>query len=167
MVSESSNDQLQQQAWSRLNKIRFVLLTTRDSSGRLLSLPMPLQQSEFDSTLWFFASRSTNFVDDVQRHAEVNVSCMDSDDSFFLSVSGRATVVDDPVRARSLWSAMNEAWFPQGPTDPDLVLLRVDVERAELWKSDTNRMVQMLRIAKAAAFGTPPRGVGEHVVIKS
>jgi len=28
-------------------------------------------------------------------------------------------------------------------------------------------MVQMLRIAKAAAFGTPPRDVGEHVVIKS
>jgi len=35
MADESSDDQLQQQAWSRLNKIRFVLLTTRDSSGRL------------------------------------------------------------------------------------------------------------------------------------
>jgi general stress protein 26 len=128
---------------------------------------MTLQQSEFDSTLWFFASRSTDFVDDLQRHAEVNVSCMDADDSFYLSISGRATAVNDPVRARSLWNVMNEAWFPQGPTDPDLVLLRVDVERAELWKSDTNRMVQMLRIAKAAAFGTPPRGIGEHVVIKS
>jgi len=167
MASESSDDQLQQQTWSRLNKIRFVLLTTRDSSGRLSSRPMTLQQSEFDSTLWFFASRSTDFVDDLQRHAAVNVSCMDADDSFYLSISGRATVVDDPARARSLWSAMNEAWFPQGPTDPDLALLRVDVERAEVWKSDTNRMVQMLRIAKAAAFGTPPRDVGEHVVIKS
>ena len=167
MVSESSDDQLQQQAWSRLNKIRFVLLTTRDSSGRLSARPMTLQQSEFDLTLRFFASRSTDFVDDLQRHAAVNVSCMDADDSFYLSISGRATVVDDPARARSLWSAMNEAWFPQGPTDPDLALLRVEVERAEVWKSDTNRMVQMLRIAKAAAFGTPPRGVGEHVVIKS
>jgi hypothetical protein len=46
-------------------------------------------------------------------------------------------------------------------------LLRVDIDRAELWKSDTNRMVQLLRIARAAAFGTPPRGIGEHVVIKS
>jgi hypothetical protein len=70
MADESSDDQLQQQAWSRLNKIRFVLLTTRDSSGRLSSRPMTLQQSEFDSTLWFFASRGRQLLPVDQRSGD-------------------------------------------------------------------------------------------------
>ncbi len=160
-------EQLRRRAWTKLNDVRFVLLTTRDASGALSSRPMTVQQTEFDSTLWFFASRSADFVAEFQRDAEVNVACMDASDSFYLSVSGRASIVNDPARARSLWGVMNDAWFPGGPTDPDLALLRVDVERAELWQSDTNRMVQFLRIAKAAATGTPPEGIGEHAVIKS
>ena len=75
-------------------------MTTRDASGRLEARPMTLQQSEFDSTLWFFASRGAGFVTDLHDQVEVNVSCMDPRDRFFLSISGRATVVDDPERAR-------------------------------------------------------------------
>jgi general stress protein 26 len=160
-------EDLRRDAWKRLNEIRFVMLTSRTDGSALASRPLTLQQSEFDSTLWFFVSRGAEFVAELANAPLVNVSCMDSKDNFYLSISGRATLVDDPDKARSLWSVMNEAWFPKGPTDPDLALLRIDVERAELWQSDTNRMVQLLRIAAAAALGTRPKGVGEHAVIKT
>ena len=43
---------------------------------------------------------------------------------------------------------------------------QVDVERAELWVSETNRMVEFMKVARAAAVsGTAPTGVGTHTVI--
>jgi len=161
----TSREELREHAWKRLNELRFVLLTTRDSSGRLDSRPMTLQQTEFDSTLWFFASQSSALVADLHDQPDVNVSCMDARDRFFVSIGGRATVISDPQRARDLWNVANEAWFPGGPDDPDLALLRVDVESAELWQSETNRMVEFFRIVRAAASGRPPANVGRHTVI--
>jgi general stress protein 26 len=35
-----------------------------------------------------------------------------------------------------LWSKPAEAWFPGGKTDPNLALLRFDIDEAELWESD-------------------------------
>lgn len=161
----TSREQLREHAWKRLNELRFVLLTTRDGSGRLESRPMTLQQSEFDSTLWFFASKASAFVTELHDQPHVNVSSMDARDRFFLSIGGRATVISDAQRARELWNVANEAWFPGGPDDPDLALLRVDVESAELWESESNRMIEFFKIVRAAASGTSPANVGRHAVI--
>lgn len=161
----TSREQLREHAWKRLNELRFVLLATRDASGRLESRPMTLQQTDFDSTLWFFASQSSAFVAELHDQPTVNVSCMDARDRFFVSISGRATVIVDSQRARDLWSVVNEAWFPGGPDDPDLALLRVDVENAEIWQSESNRMVEFIKIVRAAASGTSPANVGRHTVI--
>src|SRR3546814_9529354 len=35
-----------------------------------------------------------------------------------------------------LWSKPVEAWFPGGKTDPNLALLRFDIDEAELWEAD-------------------------------
>jgi hypothetical protein len=39
------------------------------------------------------------------------------------------------------------------------------VERAELWVSESNRMVEFMKMARAAVSGTSPTGVGKHTVI--
>jgi general stress protein 26 len=35
----------------------------------------------------------------------------------WISISGRADIVDDTVRARELWNGFVEAWLPQGPEE--------------------------------------------------
>jgi general stress protein 26 len=35
-----------------------------------------------------------------------------------------------------LWNNPVEAWFPGGKQDPNLALLRVDIDDAELWETD-------------------------------
>ena len=35
-----------------------------------------------------------------------------------------------------LWSKQAEAWFPGGKDDPNLALIRFDIDDAELWESD-------------------------------
>ncbi len=43
----------------------------------------------------------------------------------FVVVSGRGEVVQNPEKAKELWSVTATAWFPGGPTDPNLGLIRV------------------------------------------
>jgi hypothetical protein len=62
---------------------------------------------------------------------------------------------------RELWDPMVKAWFPQGVEDPNLVLLRLDVERGEYWDSDQNAMLKMFAFAKGIATGRRP-DVGER-----
>ena len=35
-----------------------------------------------------------------------------------------------------LWNKQVEAWFPGGKEDPNLALLRFDIDDAEFWESD-------------------------------
>ena len=68
-------------------------------------------------------------------------------------MSGRAELVRDPVKAKALWHASYRAYFPNGPDDPDMVLIRVHVEDAEYWDPPSGLMRQLLGLAKAVATG--------------
>jgi general stress protein 26 len=57
---------------------------------------------------------------------------------------------------------MAKAWFPNGPADPNTGLLAVHIEEAEYWDVDDSKMVQLLKMAKAALTGGVPKNLGEH-----
>ena len=46
-----------------------------------------------------------------------------------MSLTGDAEVVEDAAKKRELWNSAVEAWFPQGPDDDSVVLLKVDASR--------------------------------------
>jgi Pyridoxamine 5'-phosphate oxidase like len=50
----------------------------------------------------------------------------------------------------------------RGPEDPNLGLLRVDVENGEYWDPVASKLVQFFAMAKAAVTRTPPQNIGEH-----
>jgi general stress protein 26 len=145
-------------AWERLAEARFVMLTTLDEDGGIYSCPMTLQQAT-DGTLWFFTSTTTPTAQAVERDGRAAVALMDGDD-FFASVYGAASLVTDRARMRELWNTAVKAWFPQGVEDPQLVLLRLDVERGEYWDADQNSLLKMFEIGKALATGRRPQ-IGE------
>ncbi len=55
---------------------------------------------------------------------------------FFACLAGQLSQDNDPAQIDKLWDNSVEAWFPQGKQDPNLALLRFDVESAELWETD-------------------------------
>ena len=56
---------------------------------------------------------------------------------------------------------MTQAWFPGGPTDPDLALVRVRITHANFWNVDKSKVAQLFEMAKAVATGKPPTDMGE------
>lgn len=150
------------EVWNLIRSIRFVMFTTRDAQGLLHSRPMTVQNvAQDDEDLWFFMSRGSEAIADVASEPRVNVAYADTSADVYASVCGSAVVVEDAALKDRLFSPMARAWFPGGPSDPDLALVRVSMLDIEYWIVRENRLVQMLKMARAAVTGTPP-SIGEH-----
>mgnify|MGYP003606451989 CR=1 FL=1 len=150
--------------WDMIKDIRFGMLTVRGADGRLYSRPMTTQNGDADrgGVIWFFMSRSGQPVADLTAASDVNVAYADPDSDKYVSVSGAARVIEDPVKKRELWSAAAEAWFPAGVEDPDLALVAVLVAEADYWDVKSNKAVQIFKLAKAAITGEPAADLAEH-----
>jgi general stress protein 26 len=123
--------------------IKIAMLTTVAPDGRLKSRPMATQEAEYDGTLWFFTQAGSDKVGEILQLPHVNASYVSVEDHRYVSLSGRAIVVQDAEKARELWTPGHRAWFPLGLDDPELALLRVDVERAEYWDMLSSAMVEL------------------------
>jgi general stress protein 26 len=144
-----------------IKDIRIAMLTTHDRDGFLRSRPMVTQNVPFDGTLWFFMRASGETSDEIKNNQQVNTSYADHDKSIYVSLSGEAEIVRDSQKAKELWNPFVQAWFPNGPEDPDLALLKVTVLQAEYWDSSSSKMVRLFTMLKAAVTGERP-DMGEN-----
>ncbi|MBC8163900.1 MAG: pyridoxamine 5'-phosphate oxidase family protein [Roseiflexaceae bacterium] len=144
-----------------IKDINIAMFSTAEGDGTIRSRPMATQRVAFTGELWFFTGASSAKVDEIQRDQHVNLSYADPDDNRYVSVSGTASLVRDPAKIKELWNPILKAWFPKGQDDPDIALLRVDVQEAEYWDSPSSKMVQIVGFIKAIATGTPANG-GEN-----
>jgi general stress protein 26 len=138
-----------------INHIPVAMLTTAEPDGTLRSRPMATQKTEFDGTLWFFTQAHSPKVDEIDREHQVNLSYADALTHVYVSVSGIATLVRDPARNEELWNPVYKIWFPEGLDDPELALLKVEVEKAEYWATPSSKVVQLIGFLKGRAAGEP------------
>jgi general stress protein 26 len=144
-----------------IQDFKIAMFTTVDLDGSLYSRPMACQQQEFSGDLWFFSSRSSGKIRSIEADQHVNLAYAMPSDNRFISVSGRATIVTDHHKFEEFWNPLYKAWFPLGLEDPDLILIRVQVESAEYWDSPANTIVKLVGFAKAILTGQTAR-LGEH-----
>jgi general stress protein 26 len=144
-----------------IRKIRVALLTTLDTHGRLHSRPVQLLQLESDRTLWFFTDWHSPKVTELQNDERVGLGFADPASSTFVAVSGTGRLLRDPVKARELWTAEQRAFYPDGPQDSRLALLRVEIELAEYWLAP-GRTSYLVAAAHAAVTGEPTEILGAH-----
>jgi general stress protein 26 len=130
---------------------RFGFLTTTTPEGKLTSRPMTLQEVEFDGDLWFFAERDSHPVRHITASPQVNVGV--GSGGSWVSLTGDAVVVVDAAKKRELWNSAVEAWFPQGPDDDSVVLLKVQADSAEYWDSPGGRLATAFSFVKAKVTG--------------
>jgi general stress protein 26 len=147
--------------------IKVVMLTTVCADGSLRSRPMVTQDKEFDGTLWFFTPAESPKVSEVEHEQRVNVSYADHDKERYVSVSGTARLVRDRDTIKEFWGPALRAWFPKGPDDPELALLRVEVEKAEFWDGPSSAVVHLVGFVKAMVTGQLHRpGTNEKVDLR-
>lgn len=146
-----------------IKDIGVAMLTTVSPDGGLRSRPMATQGRGLENgEIWFFTGDNSGKVHEIEAEHEVNLVYAEPKEQRYVSLSGRATVLRDPERARKLWSPEVKAWFPAGPDDPHLALLRVRVHSAEYWDAPSGKMASLIALAKQKVSGASVGEIGEH-----
>lgn len=73
----------------------------------------------------------------------------------FLSVSGTALITADRALVKDIWSPGAQAFWPEGPDDPNVAVINVTPHSAESWDGDS-RVLSTVKFAVALATGTVP-----------
>lgn len=143
--------------WKLIRDVKCAMLTTSNEDGALVSRPMATQKAEFDGSLWFFTSQATPKALQIRYNQHVNVSYSNPNKHRYVSVSGRAELVEDRQKMHELWHPGLKAWFPKGLDDPEIALVRVDVDTAEYWDSSNTPVSFAFGLLKAVATGRRAR----------
>lgn len=141
-----------------IKDINFTMMSTVDVDGSIYSRPMATQlldEKSFDGKIWFFTKRDSLKVHNIELDQHVNLAYSKPNDQKYVSVSGKAILSEDKELMKKLWNPMYKAWFPEGLNDPQILLIGVQVESAELWDSPPSKVVQLVGFVKAALTGEP------------
>jgi general stress protein 26 len=137
-----------------VEEIRTTMMTTADADGTLRSRPLQTLRYGEDGALWFFTSkRAAKIAGAAADASRVNLSYANLTKHDYVSISGRATLLQDRKLMEGLWSEGVELFFPQGINDPDLALLRVDIDKAEYWDGSGSAIGREYPLPKAVATG--------------
>lgn len=131
--------------------IKIAMFTTVDSEGHFVSRPMSQQQIEADGDLWFFTERTSSVVGQIAMNAHVGITLSSSDT--WISIDGEAELVEDNAKAKDLWNTFAEAWLPQGPEDPSVVLIKVNGHSAEYWDTPGGKVASLMSFVKTKVTG--------------
>jgi len=149
-----------------IKDIDLCMLTTVDETGNLHSRPMSLNSDvDTNGNLWFFTSSNSHKASEIEQRSKVNVSFVDSRDQRYVSISGNAELVNDRQKIKELWKPILKAWFPDGPDQADVALLKVSVEKAEYWDSPSSTVAQAISFVTAIFTGKQAE-LGENKKIK-
>ncbi len=130
-----------------IQDIDIAMFTTLSPEGYPVSRPLSTQKVEFDGeVLWFMTRADSPKIGEVRRNGRVNVAYASPDKNIYVSVTGDAKVTRDQAMINELWSDALKAFFPNGPTDRNLTLVRVSVATAEYWDGPSSA------VGKAISF---------------
>lgn len=146
MAADAEQDKLVE----LLEDMPIGMLTTFGPDGPR-SVPMARQEVDPSAELWFITARDTAHVRALE--SEPTVALTFSARDSWVALRGRATVVEDQAKLEELWTTFAEAWMPEGPEDPNAVLLRVDVEAGEYWDTPGGKVASLISLAKTKLTG--------------
>lgn len=121
-----------------LAELDICMLTSRAADGALHGRPMSNNGDvEYDGDSWFFAPADGRMVMEIEADPRVELAFIDSPNATWINLEGEATIVrDDDERKRTLWQEDLERWFPNGPDDPGVVLIKVHARHIDAWSKD-------------------------------
>jgi len=147
-----------------LQSFDTAMLTTVTPMGLLRARPMAIQEDtpELACDFWFVTSLDSPKTGEIANDHQVGVSCFRNRDRSYLSISAIARVRRDPELIARLFKPDWRIWFPEGPQDPTIALIEMQVERGEYWNPDGGpvrllyEMVKSLVAGEAADANLPP-----------
>lgn len=137
----------------KIKEVKYATLTTLDAQRRLHGRPMYTCAPGDDGALWFFSEKDAQKIDEIKANSQVGLGYSDPGNATYVTVAGTATVTDDKQKIKDLWREDFRGFFPKGADDPNLTLIKVEIENGEYWDEPSNLFVRAYAYAKAITTG--------------
>jgi|SRR3954451_21879237 general stress protein 26 len=145
----------QARVWDILEKTGVGMLTTHCPEG-LRARPLEARPDRDAGVILFVTDVRGLKDDEIAADADVGFTVINSDDNAYLSITGRASVSSDSITAAKIWKKTDDVWWPDGPRDRNVRVLRIEPSKAELWDGPASKLVAVYEFAKARLTGTKP-----------
>jgi len=145
--------------WDIIEKVGVGMLTTRFGGG-LRARPLEPRPDRAEGVLYFVTDVRGAKDDEIEAAPDVCLIVIDHKEKAYLSITGHAQVVDDHAKAKAIWKETDNMWW-KGPDDPNVRVLRVVPEKAELWDGPASSAVAAFEFVKARITGDKP-DLGEN-----
>ena len=145
-----------------IKDVRICMLITNEKNAENLSgRPMSISKIDDDGSMWFFTKASSYKVEEIEESKKVSIAITNESSNNYLMIHGSATLVNDKIKMKELYSSILKAWFPLGLDDPDMTLIKVTPNEVNYWDSSSSKMVVLFNIIKAIVTGKE-YAEGEH-----
>jgi general stress protein 26 len=149
-----------------LKSFSTAMFVTMSAAGRPESRPMHVARVDDQpgSDIWFFTAKGGTLAEEIKETAVV-LLVFQNENTAYLSLRGKARIVQDLARIQELWKEPYRVWFPRGPQDPEIALVAVNPIDAEYWDNrGMNKLEYLFEAAKAYVKGEKPEiaGVDQH-----
>lgn len=127
------SDDIRKQLWKALDKSAFLMMRLEGSSDH--AIPMTAQlDSDNDGYFYLFHNKDGRLARGGKAMAQFSSKGHD----VFACISGTLSDATDPQLVEKYWARPMEAWYEGGKDDPNLSLLRFDLDDAEIWTADAS-----------------------------
>jgi general stress protein 26 len=159
MFGKDDNPQtkLREAFWDKLGSDRVVMLgLTGVEDDRTRPMTAQVDGEDDSRAIYFFASKGEGIGESVlgnPSHRVVATFASKGND-LFAHIHGSLRPEADRATIDRLWNPIVASWYPDGKDDPDLLLLKFNTERAEVWEASA--FATLKAAGMKMLFGTDP-----------
>src|SRR5579872_942803 len=141
----------------------MCLAITVDQTGEANARVVQTSKLANEWTLRFMTDRRTRKVEEIERTGRLTLAYQDIPANSYVTLVGRAALVDDVTIKTAIWQPASYKWHPGGPMDPNVVLIEFTTDRIELWNSPHGVVPDPTKGLWAAALSRQQTGWRRHI----
>lgn len=142
--------ELEEEFWEALDDSPFMMIGLQgveDSRTRPMTAQIDNQE------IYFFADRREHLVLGLTQSKRVVATYVGKDHKVFAHIHGTLSEHRDAELLERLWNPIIASWYEGGKDDPNLVLLKFDTEKADIWEASAGAT---LKAAALKMLGMDP-----------
>lgn len=130
-------EELEAKLWAGLRSEMTVMLGMVDESAPARPMTAQFESDEDRGPLWFFTSQDSTLVE--AGGGAATAVFVSKGHDLFARIEGKLVEDSRPEMIEKLWNPFVAAWY-EGKDDPDIALMRMDLDSAEIWENASSLM---------------------------
>ena len=144
-------------------KVPMCFAITVDQNGEANARIVQTSKLTGEWTVRFMTDRRSRKVEEIERSGRMTLAYQLDAEGSYVTLVGRATIIDDVAVKQAIWQPHSLRWHPGGPTDPNVVLIDFFTDRIELWSSPHGVIPDPTKGLWAAALTRQAEGWRYHL----